>query len=484
MDNALLGETNRKEQADARIVELLTSHGSKVNCQNGAAIASVVTHPARPDLLKIMLQAEVDVNTLSLTIPFAMANNAGIRHDLMSIILAHGASGLQLNKALIVAVTEGDRTWSLTQLLLQHKASLDFEDGKAVVVAASQGSVPILRLLLSYWPKPRAAPLAEAFRSAMRLPVLNTNGTGPLRGKVVEELMRYGTEYFSLEPALLQACSEEDHHLIKYLLNQGADPNASSGVCLKIAAQNYDLESLKCLFTRESSSAVCSECFACIAAHQDRPHQIQVYIDMAKILLEGGAAGKAVDNALVEAIDGGSRLESQLLEPLLTADPGPNVDFLDGKCLRLAFERKSIDLMRRLLKRTPNFRTLSMILPFILESEASEKELLAMTQLFLDYAPRNKHTLYFASDASSGPLYQCLHLHPDKPQLLQLLIDNDCPTSTLFSWEFDESIGPEDVSPLLWLLCQADSKVDPMVYPIMFEHNGNHLTLAMCHSAP
>ena len=108
MDIALLHEVNLGQRTDAKLVDLLIRRGAKVDYLDGAAIQSVVTHPARPGLLKLLLNGWYDPSTLCSKIPYAMGNNADMRLDVLDILLRHGAFGRQVDQALIDAVIEGE----------------------------------------------------------------------------------------------------------------------------------------------------------------------------------------------------------------------------------------------------------------------------------------------------------------------------------------------------------------------------------------
>ena len=337
-------------------------------------------------------------------------------------------------------------------------------------MAASMGSSVIVQDLLSSWPTPRQGPLAEAFRVAMELPAPKDAQSGSSRQSVIELLTRASPQWASLGSSLCKACSDEDDQLVEHLVSLGADPNVNDGSCVLVAATNYDLRCLRHLMKNRPNPAICSRGFAIAITHQDRSRKYHIFVQLVQLFLQGGATGQAVDDALVEAIDAGDR-GRHVLEALLTANPGPNVNHDTGRCLQLAVRNNDHSLTTKLLSRDPNTATLSMAFSSIFEAVASEAELMAMAQLFFDHAPKNKRIFYPAHDTSSSPLYQSLRLHADKPQLLQLLVDNDCPMNTNFRWGFVPAMGKEDVSPLLWLLCQADRKSD-QVLQIVLAHSG------------
>ena len=95
-----------------------------------------------------------------------------------------------------------------------------------------------------------------------------------------------------------------------------------------------------------------------------------------------------------------------------------------------------------------------------------------MITLFVEYAKGKKYIYFRHHDAPRNPFYQCLHHHADKPDLLQYLLDNGCPTDTPFEWQFHQDHGLEEVSGLLWLLCQADYRTDRRTVKMLLDHGG------------
>lgn len=457
MNVALLHEISLGQTTDPRLVDHLIRRGAQPAHLDGAAIQAVITPPTRPELLKLLLSGHrVDDHILSSKVPYAMTCSPEARLEVLDLLLNHGASGLPVDVALIQAVAEGDRSLPIIQLLLKHHASVCFQDSRAVAVAASKASAPILLTLLANYPESRPGLLVEAFKAAMQLPILQATAATSSRQEVIELITKTDPETLPLGSALAKACADNDDKLVDHLVIQGADPNYDSGRAVILAAESYNAKILQHLMRKKLASKICSRGFQVIAVHPERFNKPSDFIKMARMLLRAGASGEAVDKCLIAAIRAGNRPEGGLVEVLLDANPGPNINVDGGRPLQLAVRRNDVALVTKLLDKGPDPESLSQAFVLIFESQMAEAGLMAMVQLFYDHAPEDKDVFHSTSDFSRSPLYQCLHRHPDKNQLLQLLVDNGCPVNCTFSWGFVKTIGAEDVSPLLWLLCQND----------------------------
>lgn len=108
----------------------------------------------------------------------------------------------------------------------------------------------------------------------------------------------------------------------------------------------------------------------------------------------------------------------------------------------------------------------------IFESDAEEQILIDMARAFLACPYANPEIYFEQDELTNDALYQILHRHTDKPQLLQELFANGCRSDSRFPWVFNDSYGPEDTSALLWLLCQGDERIDVGLVDILPEHGG------------
>ncbi|KAK4693923.1 hypothetical protein P7C71_g3563, partial [Lecanoromycetidae sp. Uapishka_2] len=365
-------------------------------------------------------------------------------------------------------------------MLLTHNASIDYRDGQAIRQAAAQGHSSILQILLDRDPNP--AHLPEALRQAMQI---QTGSICPLRLQTVRLLTRPGVNNSAtVHRALIQAVREEDHDLIEHLLKSGGDPNFDHGTSVIVASKQADVKALKLLAKAQPTPKVYSDAFTAIQnseAFNQFEHDLLLRI--YQILLDGGASGPSVDQTFLNAMASPDSSAKKFVALVLSCRyPSLNVDFEAGKSLRLAVQKNALDIVKDLMGRGPNQTTTIQAFMAVFESNADEPSLMKMAELFFYHSEGTNHIYFGKDDTSTSPLYQVLHHHPNKPRLLQYLLDNGCPANSHFGWQFTPDHGVEQISALLWLLCQADdqNRTDTRTVKILLDQGGTNQPVGAC----
>lgn len=193
-----------------------------------------------------------------------------------------------------------------------------------------------------------------------------------------------------------------------------------------------------------------------------------------KVLIPGGATGPAVDQSFLNAMRSSHVFAKEFIKLVLKCGTDLDVNFEGGRSLCIAVRRARFDSVKFLLTRSPTQKNLQAAFMAIFESGANEENLIRLLQMFLSHAGDGKDMFFQRErgDIVTDVLYQTLHRHGDKPKLLQTLLDNGCRTTSIFTWTFDEHTGSENVSELLWLLCQETNVLDSRIIGILLEHEG------------
>lgn len=471
ISHALVQEV-RSSRPDPQLINLLLQYGASVDHSNGEAIKFVVSKPLDIELLRILLAGKAASSILLSLVPLAMAHVQNLRLPLLQVLLENGASGFVVDAALVAAVSEGVVAQPTIDLLLQHDASVNFQNAEAIKIASLAGPSSILDRLLSKDPDPDY--LTEALSIAMHAPVEQTEPKIPLRLHLVQLLTRKGiTNLEVVHSALIQAVQEMDHALVEHLLEIGGDPNFGNGISVVTAARQYDIKSLTALAKSRVNANIYSDAFSAAVQDLDRKHQKPgLILKIDDILLRGGATGAAVDQTFLNALNSTHPLAINFLRMALTHKTPLDVNFQNGKSLCISVKKGLFKTIEYLLLMGPNRDTLRWAFMSIFESDACEENLIMMAHEFFNYSKEAKHIYFEQRDFLNNPLYQTLHRHGDKPDLLQVLLDNGCRADSRFSWIFRPEIGAEETSALLWLLCQGDKSFEGRTVKILLDRGG------------
>lgn len=471
INHALVQEV-RDSQPDYQLIKLLLQHGAKVDHSDGEAIKYVVSKPLDIELLRILLTGKAALKILPSLVPLAMVHGENLRLPLLRVLFENGASGFEVDAALVAAVSEGAVAQPTIDLLLEHGASVNFQSAEAIKIIALAGPPSILECLLSR--NPDSDHLPGALILAMQAPIWQSKPTVQLRLHLVQLLTRKPiTEPEVVHAALIQAVQEMDHALVGYLLKIGGDPNFRSGTSVVTAAKQYDIKSLTILAKSSLTASIYSDAFSATAQDPDRKNQEhELVLKIDDVLLCGGATGAAVDQACLHALNSTHPLAIRFLRMVLAYKTRLNVNFQNGQILCISVKKGLFKVIEHLLLMGPKRKTLRRAFMSIFESDACEENLIRMAHTFFNYSKEAKHIYFEQHDILDDPLYQTLHRHGDKPDLLQALLDNGCRAESRFSWIFRPEIGAEETSALLWLLCQKDKSVESRTVRILLDRGG------------
>ena len=347
-----------------RIARMLIAHDASLAYKKAAALKQAVA--ARDvkmlntlSLGKISSQCASDVFG-SIPQPFTERQT----YHMMSKLISKGARGVPLDKALISAVRQ--KLERITVLLLDHKASVDYDDAQALQITASAGDLDTFNLVLS-----KGKPKPQSMRH-----VLPLVPSGPPRLRyemtksIIDTASTAGIPTAVLDVALLKDIETQSPHIeldyINLVILAGADVNCSGGKTFQTAAQRKSVELLELLVRNGPHSSSLSSAVP-IAMRLVAP---DLRMKFMVLLLDHGAQGPAVDEALTEAI-GEKPLDEDLVLRLVDK---ADVDHHQGqvlckavKCAKTSIVASVIDLGH------PNLRSRLAALPIVLEPETGER---------------------------------------------------------------------------------------------------------------
>ena len=457
---------------DLRFVKNLVRYGASVDYREGEAIKFAVSKPLGIDFLRTLLTGTVALTLLPSLVRLVMAHKQDLRLPLLQVLLENGARGFEVDAALVAAVSEGAAAQATIDLLLQYEASVEFNNAEAIKIASSVGPPSILGCLLDRNPHPDFIP--DALKLAMQARTRQPGSEIPLRLHLVQLLTRKRiTNLGVLHSALIKAVQEMDHALVEQLIQSGGDPAFRDGASVVTAAEQYDVKTLGILAKSSLTATIYSNAFSAASQAPGRRHQEhETVVRIDDILLRRGAAGPAVDQTFLNALNTSHPLTFRFIHMILKYETPLDANFQDGKCLCICVRKGLIKIVDYLLIFRPKKETLRRAFMTIFESDASEENLIKLALRFFDHSKEVKGIYFEESDPLDNPLYQTLHRHGDKPNLLQILFDNGCRAESRFSWIFQPRIGAEGVSALLWFLCQGDKSVEGRTVKILLDRGG------------
>jgi ankyrin repeat protein len=334
LSSALLDEV---EVAGARqqVIELLLQHGANVSFNRGAALRRAVLSG---DIETTCLLVAVNPGKPTLRLAFEVAAelaDRSTRYGMMQVLLQHGESGIGQDEALVrEAIAPSSDGLSHVKLLIDHAASVDYQEGAAMQGAIRAKHEGILKLLLSK--SPSAMSLANAFLSARHLPCPKHE-----RLALFNLLLRAGVRGSQVHQALIESAEREltDLDIPRLLLRHDASVDFSGGQVLEIAARSGSRNLLK-LLVRSGSQPSLEAAF--LVARQTFFSSPRLRFDIFECLLKAGVRGMSVSEALIEAAQ---RDASDLQLPHLLLSHKASVNLHDGRSLRLAVKAGSVALL-------------------------------------------------------------------------------------------------------------------------------------------
>jgi len=239
-------ETNRAliyaisaHPTDNLLIGLLASHA---NSTSGEALALAIKKENTSFATLLLEKATRKYSAAVLQSAFQEATkikNQDKRVDICRLLLKQGVSGQIVSESLLAAASDGDLT--LGAVLLEYGASVEFQEGQAVVEACSAGAPDVLGMLLAGKAEVKPQTITKGFQAATQV------GDLKKRAEVFRLLLERGVNAEAVDAQLISAAKfgEEGENLIKLLLEFGASVDYNSGEAIWNATRSAFLESLR-----------------------------------------------------------------------------------------------------------------------------------------------------------------------------------------------------------------------------------------------
>lgn len=463
---------------DLTLGAMLLNHGANVDHQEGQAVVEAC-RSGSPEILQMLLTSKADVKKDTLERGFQAATEIGDlkqRAGVFRLLLEAGVSGEAVDAQLVSAARYGEDALELVELLLYFGASTDFENGEAIYNATRCAFLGILEVLLGVSSaggkqrKPSSQTLTRALRASSKL-------SGAPRYQVVRWLFAVGLPvqddvHLALEESVIG--EEKSVDLVRLLLENGASPTANGCKCLIDAAQRLDLSILDLLLqgdiSREDANRVFVHSFIPAAAEK---WLSEPGLQVAKHLIERGADGEALSDALGVALDYMGTAVDQIAQRFvgLLIQHNANINSGQGQALVKAAKIANAPLIEQMLQQRPDAETLSMAFPYVFDHGLEEVELMELIALFTNYRDGETRLDPLFQHPDSDPVvFKALSMYPRSTKIIQTLFDagyyHDQMTNARILDEIEEE---EQVNLLIWCLLQPQKRVSSGVITMLID---------------
>ncbi|KAF4625271.1 hypothetical protein G7Y89_g12898 [Cudoniella acicularis] len=444
----------------------LVMPNASVNYDGGKALCLAISRMLR-EHVSLLLEMGPNESTYegAFVAVIALQDN-GRQLEFCQILLQSRPQGDSANAALVKAVQSGNE--NVARLLLQHGASVDYENGASMVAAVISKNVRMLKLLIGTCKQtPSSETLTLAFEAA--LPVTQVTVKQELLKTIldVESSHRSFEAQKSLDAALLQLVKGQANDIttIETLLRYHASVHHSNNESLLLAAKSRDNRLLQLLLQHIDESIAVS---AISLVFADRFADEQFWtippgLLIMQMLLKRGARGQSVDEALIAAVSKYSSepLAKDFVSVLL--ENGSNINYKDGMALQIAATTGDLDLIRLMLAQDCNRISLALACPYTLNAKVDEQKMVEIMKEF----GRHRNRAFgedFAHPIIVEPvLLVCIKCFPRGLNILKATIDA--------GFQLDERKNTQ-TTPLYWALTQPDRFVDDSLIELLIERGG------------
>lgn len=265
VDDALI-KLAQQEGSDSRVFTLLLKHGASVNHASGAAIMYCIRR-GFVDRLKLLLRQDPAPTVIRDALQMAMEQrDSSSKYGMVEAILQKQPEFEDINDALVRALENESPSKELVTLLLDNEGSVLHEEGKPIRLAALGGHHEVLRILLE---KTQHGVAAISTIATMIFDEAMTSGVWKTEDglETVKILLMHGASGMCVDKAFVAAAEEYEKfptakRFVEALLQTpNANINREDGRCLKVAAQNANIELVELLLQGNPSKRTLSMAF-------------------------------------------------------------------------------------------------------------------------------------------------------------------------------------------------------------------------------
>lgn len=232
--------------SDYQLIELLSTYADSTD---GKALGLAVEKQDAQAVELILAKSSRKYPAAVLNTTFAQA--AKLKNPkICASLLKRGVSGSEISDALVTAASDGNLI--LVNLLMGHGASLEHQEGQAIVEACKSAAISVLSALLHPTAQVKKLILVKGFEAASASVTDVIDHT-----EIFRLLLERGVNGEVVDKQLIAAgiLGDDGEALVRLLLSYGADPDYNSGEAIWKATKRTALKSLKLMLGVEEAAS-------------------------------------------------------------------------------------------------------------------------------------------------------------------------------------------------------------------------------------
>ncbi|KAI1735934.1 hypothetical protein F4680DRAFT_433574 [Xylaria scruposa] len=477
------------------IAPLLRSNAS-TEYQGGAVVVAAVMSRQHKLLEAVLSSGKVSQSSMAAAIAHATElGDLRIIGDMVDILISAGLRGDPVSQTLIrildpkFAAGDGKFRLGLASLLLDKGgAEVNFQRGHALALAATEGWLDILSLLLRY--QPSFASLKAAMPRIMGLKDYETtietlnmvvmfgdsdpfiaedlkaaavsSAAEALRHDVLEYLAQSSLSESTILAGLSTTISSGDGWItpsglpiIQFLLDQGASgPPVDEAFCR--ATKLIARDAIELLGDFISEGCVNTALLGLVENSPEWHSPDDRNLWLIEYLLDRNAYGEPVNSALLYALEAyisKPKLASKtMLDTLLTV---ADVNFRHGEALKVAIKSGDESLLKELVSRGASEDTMTHAFNEVIIARLGEKEVLKLLEVLSDKKLGHQPDFKRVLPGRYPPIFDCLVAHPESVKLVKHLIELGCEVDAKACTKLYDITEPENATTLSWALSRS-----------------------------
>jgi hypothetical protein len=444
------------------LCRIFLEKGASVDFSGGASITTAA-RSENVGILELLVGGEFQQpNNASLVPAFEVAlllpSPPAKKKKLIQLILDAGLQGPALDAALVNATEKGKEGFPMAKLFLEYGASVNAHGGEALDICARSGNLELLQVLLQGQHRPSSEILSRIFKSALAL-------DPKVRHLAIELILRANMLVDIQVAAALDGLVQDrrpDMQTIGVLLSFHAPVNYENYRPLVTAGKAFNKTLLTLLLEHSKDATAPSVAFDALMKAEAFWGKRDAFAILT-LLLENGAEGIAVDDALIKAVmdtqPGAKYFEVTLLQH------GANIDHKDGEALQIATERGEAASVRRMLQMKPASESVSMAFPYAYVSKLPEANALAVIDSFVELSAEELYPDFVHPVIPEPPVFLCVRHYPNNLKILELTLNA--------GFHIDQTMSSEsgNLTALYWSLVQG-KKIEDRVVEFLISRGG------------